>query len=124
MFDERCTIGSTGFAQVGAPDYWEKQNFEGQWLLNWFNRNFIMPDPIFIAWTSHDHDFGTYHEIEAFFSTHFMSKEEIDAQLEFIETLREVDLEEMAEKIKEDWLMLKSAEAIEKDDGSHLNLVG
>ncbi len=124
LFEESCSIGSTGFAQVGTNDYWEKQKFEGKWLLTYFENNFIFPDGIFLAWTSHPHDFGTYHELTIYYSAKFKTEKEIDTDWKFINQVEDIDLDVLEEKINEDWLMLKSIEAIEKDDGSHLNLVG
>lgn len=61
---EMFNIGSTGFAQVGQPDYYEKQQFEYNFLKKHILDKFKnFPSDSYFKWKSFDHDFGTYHEL-------------------------------------------------------------
>ncbi len=67
-FDWDCiTIGSNGFAQVGRPDYREKQLAEKAVLMHHMAENFPVPSDLrhlcHYQWKSFPHDFGTYHEL-------------------------------------------------------------
>lgn len=74
------TIGSNGFAQVGRPDYWEKQLVERAVLMQHMAENFPVPDDLkhlcHYKWMGFPHDFGTYHELVLCYDRY--SLEEID----------------------------------------------
>lgn len=61
---ELYNIGSTGFAQVGQNDYWEKQKFEGDYLKMRVMKEIGEPPAgSWLKWKGFPHDFGTYHEL-------------------------------------------------------------
>ena len=61
------TLGSNGFAQVGRPEYPEKQLSEKAVLMQHMKENFPVSESLqhlcFYQWKSFPHDFGTYHEL-------------------------------------------------------------
>jgi len=60
-------IGSNGFAQVGRPDFLEKNKIEMRVLMEYIQKNYPVPDEFAfichykVKWFSHD--FGMYSEI-------------------------------------------------------------
>ena len=60
-------IGSNGFAQVGSPEYLEKNQVEMRVLLEHLTNNFPIPDELsnmcFYKVKWFQHDFGSYSEI-------------------------------------------------------------
>lgn len=65
-------VGSNGFAQVGDPDYTEKNRIEMRYLLNLIRERFPIPDRLqglcYFKVKAFPHEFGTYHEIVLMFS--------------------------------------------------------
>ncbi len=65
-------VGSNGFAQVGDPDYFEKNRVEMRYLLNLIREKFPIPDRLkglcYFKVKSFPHEFGTYHEVVLMFS--------------------------------------------------------
>ena len=61
---EEQFIGSTGFAQVGEDDYYEKQKFEYNFLKKHILDKFKkMPEDTYFKWKSFPHDFGSYYSL-------------------------------------------------------------
>ena len=67
MIMDYLTIGSNGFAQVGRPDFSEKNRIEMRVLMQYIAENYPVPDEFAfmgrykVKWFSHD--FGMYSEI-------------------------------------------------------------
>lgn len=77
------TLGSNGFAQVGRPEYWEKQLAEKAVLKKHMAEYFPVPDNLkpycHYAWKSFPHDFGTYYELVLCYDRYFFDYIEDDA---------------------------------------------
>jgi hypothetical protein len=60
-------IGSNGFAQVGSPDFFEKNEVEMKFLMEYLQTNYPIPEDFkSICWYKEKwfrHDFGDYSEI-------------------------------------------------------------
>ena len=60
-------VGANGFAQVGNPNYWEKNKVELEFLMKLLQKEFPIPLELkglcWFAKKAFPHDFGTYHEI-------------------------------------------------------------
>jgi hypothetical protein len=67
MIMDYLTIGSNGFAQVGRPDFLEKNRIEMRVLMQYLIENYPVPEELAfmchykVKWFSHD--FGMYSEI-------------------------------------------------------------
>lgn len=64
---EKLSLGSTGFAQVGDPEYHIKQQVECAVLTEALEKKFkwrITACRGRLVWQSHQHDFGEYHDME------------------------------------------------------------
>ena len=66
------TVGSIGFAQVGDPEYYEKNKIEMQVLLNYIKKKHPVPEKFqhmcYYKTMSFPHDFGSYHEIVIYYN--------------------------------------------------------
>lgn len=66
-------IGSSGFAQVGLPDYYDRMCIEMEVLLDAIQTAHPVPDEFlymaYIRRKSFPHDFGTYHELVLVFNS-------------------------------------------------------
>ena len=55
---------SIGYAQLGSPDYYEKNNKERDFIIEYLKKKFKrLPKNIYFKWMGFDHDFGRYHEM-------------------------------------------------------------
>jgi hypothetical protein len=101
---EEHSIGSTGFSQFGTPDYYEKQKFEGQWLLNWLKNNFELHPFVWVKWKRQPYEGNSYHEIVAcFYEDQNRTEEEIDAIWQCINSLEEIDFDTLEEQVNWAW---------------------
>ena len=71
-------IGSNGFAQVGDPEYFEKNKVEMKVLLEYLENNYPRPDEFWhmcnyrIKWFPHD--FGLYSEIVLIYDDYILNQ--------------------------------------------------
>jgi hypothetical protein len=71
-------IGSNGFAQVGDPEYFEKNKAEMKVLLEYLKKKFPLPEEFShmcdyrVKWFSHD--FGRYSEIVLIYDDYILSQ--------------------------------------------------
>jgi hypothetical protein len=107
-------IGATGFAQVGSPDYHEKQLAEKAVLLDYFKKKHPVPDEFsslcVYFWKSFPHDFGTYHELVILYDRFEIDyledgEENLERHNRFYKFLNDcqsedLDTEELIEKIR------------------------
>ena len=76
------TIGSNGFAQVGRPDFYEKNKIEMTVLLEYLKNNYPVPEEFRhmceyrVKWFTHD--FGRYSEIVLVYDDHILYQWEED----------------------------------------------
>ena len=75
-------IGSNGFAQVGYPDFYEKNKIEMRVLMEYLQNNHSIPDEFSymcdyrIKWFTHD--FGRYSEIVLIYDDYILNQWEED----------------------------------------------
>ena len=109
-------VGSNGFAQVAAPDYYEKQIVELSIIYLYLVKNYPVPEKFkhmaHYTRMSFPHDFGTYWEIVVIYDSSILSEweaseEETQQQLhtafwEWFNAVESVDLEseELTAQIK------------------------
>ena len=76
IYWDYITIGSNGFAQVGRPEYWEKQLAEKAVLMKHMADIHPVPEILqhlcYYAWKSFEHEFGTYHELVLCYDRYFL----------------------------------------------------
>ena len=71
-------IGSNGFAQVGRPDFYEKNRIEMRVLLEYLQINYPIPEEFWhmceylVKWF--DHDFGRYSEIVLVYDDYILNQ--------------------------------------------------
>lgn len=71
-------IGSNGFAQVGSPDFFEKNKVEMRVLLEYLKKNCPIPEDFWhmceyrIKWFTHD--FGRYSEIVLVYDDYILNQ--------------------------------------------------
>lgn len=110
---DTINIGSTGFAQVGSNDYWEKQKFEGKFLKS---KTVELigepPEGSYLIWKGFPHDFGTYHELC------LVMDDENDKHWNYMDKAEGIDMDGMEEEIELLWLQ-DHQEKIEPDDVRH-----
>jgi len=97
------TIGSNGFAQVGRPDFLEKNKIEMRVLLQHLVENYPVPDEFTflcqykVKWFSHD--FGMYSEIVLIYDDSLLYQweeddpDKFDRFWEWFNDVESVDLE-------------------------------
>ena len=90
-------VSGTGFASVGSPDYWEKQKFEGKYMLAKIPTMVNIPSDCRLRWTGFPHDFGTYYEIELWMDS------EDSKHWECFNKLEQLDWEGMEIELNELW---------------------
>jgi len=72
------TIGSNGFAQVGRPDFYEKNRIEMRVLLEYLENNHPIPEEFWhmceyrVKWFTHD--FGRYSEIVLIYDDYVLNR--------------------------------------------------
>lgn len=93
-------IGCIGFAQMGQPDYYEKQRTERKVIFDYLARNLPVPDEfISIArykWVSNSHDFGEYHDLQILFNERelsFLGEDEVSRFWDWANQAEEIDFE-------------------------------
>ncbi len=71
-------IGSNGFAQVGRPDFYEKNKVEMRVLLEFLRNNYPIPEEFWymceyrVKWFTHD--FGSYSEIVLMYDDYIINQ--------------------------------------------------
>ena len=71
-------IGSNGFAQVGRPDFYEKNRVEMRVLLEYLKKNYPIPEEFAhmcwykVKWFAHD--FGNYSEIVLIYDDYILNQ--------------------------------------------------
>lgn len=121
-------VGSSGFSQVGQPDYLKRWNIEKEILLNHLKEKYPVPDEFvkdaMYATKSFDHDFGRYHEVIVFYNSYYLDElEEEDPDkfhrfYDWFNEVESVDLEsdelmlEMETKYHEKEIPIKIKEEI------------
>lgn len=105
---EKISLGSTGFAQVGDPDYYDKQRVEGSYLLRTLREAFKEKLAKFNAslhWVANPHDFGTYHDLEIWCNIDAFPEDQQDEVWDFINEMEGIDWEnpELYTAIKEEY---------------------
>lgn len=101
---EEIHIGSTGFSQFGTPDYYEKQKFEGKWLINYFIENFTLHPRLSLQWKRQPYEYDSYWDlIVYYYENDNISEEEMDAIWASINQLEEFDIESLEQQIQEAW---------------------
>lgn len=71
-------IGSNGFAQVGRPDFYEKNKVEMRVLLEFLRNNYPIPEEFWymceyrVKWFMHD--FGSYSEIVLMYDDYIINQ--------------------------------------------------
>lgn len=97
-------IGSTGFSQFGTHDYYEKQKFEGSFLLDYFRKNFTLHKYLRLKWKKYSYEGDYYCELCAYYyEEDLTSEEELELIMNDIDKLQEFDIESLEEKIQGDW---------------------
>ena len=109
-------IGSNGFAQVGTPEYLEKNHVEMRALLEHLTNNFPIPDELsnmcFYKVKWFQHDFGSYSEIVLVYNNNVLEDwedeepERFDRFWDWFNSVESVNLEseELTQCIKERYL--------------------
>lgn len=123
-------VGSNGFAQVGDPEYFEKNRIEMRYLLNLIREKFPIPDQLkglcYFKVKAFEHEFGTYHEIVLMYDYMVIdrdeSEEEEDRNTFFWSWFNEVESfnlesEEITETIKSLYY-----ESLDLSQAEHLTL--
>jgi len=71
-------IGSNGFAQVGRPDFYEKNKVEMRILMEFLQKNYPIPEEFWhmcdyrVKWFTHD--FGRYSEIVLVYDDYILNQ--------------------------------------------------
>lgn len=71
-------IGSKGFAQVGRPDFYEKNKVEMKVLMEYLENNYPIPEEFYhmceygVKWFTHD--FGRYSEIVLVYNDYILNQ--------------------------------------------------
>ena len=71
-------IGSNGFAQVGRPDFYEKNKVEMRVLLEFLRNNYPIPEEFWymceyrVKWFTHD--FGSYSEVVLMYDDYIINQ--------------------------------------------------
>lgn len=114
-------IGSSGFAQVGKPDYWDKQEVEKNYLMRYVPLQVPCPadmEPItHLKWKSFEHEFGVYHELVLYYNRDLVEDWEYQYN-EFIDgmgTIPEEQAMEYREKHERFWRYANALESVELD---------
>ena len=109
-------IGSNGFAQVGTPEYLQKNQIEMRVLLEHLINNFPIPDELsnmcFYKVKWFQHDFGSYSEIVLIYNDSILGDWEdeepeiFDRFWDWFNSVESVDLEsdELTQRIKNRYL--------------------
>lgn len=128
-------VGANGFAQVGDPDYFNKNKIEMNFLLELIRSRFPVPEELtglccYFMVKAFPHDFGTYHEIVLVYDDskieEWESSEDVvlnelhDSFWNWFNIVESFDLEnkEITEKIKKLYI-----DSLEKEKGEHLNII-
>jgi len=91
-------IDSTGFAQVGQPDYDEKQRFERKYLkYRIFELIGNPPEGSYLKWTANQHDFGTYHDIVYHYNI------EKESHFKYLQKLEGLDMDKIEIGCQSNW---------------------
>ncbi len=99
-------IGSNGFAQVGRPDFYEKNRIEMRVLLEYLQNNYPIPEEFWhmceyrVKWF--DHDFGRYSEVVLVYDDYILN------QLD----------EEYPEKFERFWYWFNEVEGVDLESDS------
>lgn len=125
-------LGSNGFAQLGSHAYFEKQRVEMRIILDFFHKNFPIPEGFkssaYFSIKTFPHDFGSYQEVVLWYDDRYLteleeSEIEADNQLfdqfwDWYNSAERADLEsdEMTDKIRDAYL-----ETIDVEKGEHLS---
>lgn len=96
-------IGSNGFAQVGSPDFLEKNEIEMKYLLEFLQTNHSIPEEFTtMCWYKEKwfcHDFGNYSEIVLIYKDRLLEEwerlepEKFDRFWNWFNDIESVDLE-------------------------------
>ncbi len=109
-------IGSNGFAQVGSPEYLEKNQIEMRVLLEYLIANFPVPEDFaqmcFYKVKWFQHDFGSYSEIVLIYNNRILEDweeeepERFDRFWDWFNTVESVNLEseQLTQCIKDKYL--------------------
>src|SRR5680860_254109 len=96
-------VGSNGFAQVGSPDFFEKNEVEMKYLMEFLQVNHIIPEEFStMCWYKEkwfSHDFGNYSEIVLIYKDRLLEEweenepEKFDRFWNWFNDIESVDLE-------------------------------
>lgn len=112
MAHEIFYLGSTGFAQVGNPDYNGKQEIECEVLMEALQEKFgkrIENSGGRLVWLAQEHDFGTYHEV-----VFKISKDRLNDNIyDLINAMEAFDWDntELTDKMADRWVTRKTEKA-------------
>ena len=125
-------LGSNGFAQMGDSAFYKKQKIEMRVLLDYFHRNFPIPQKFktmtYYAVKTFHHDFGDYQEIVLWYDRDYIdaleeSEDETDQEKfnlfwSWFRVIESVDLEteELTDQIKAAYF-----KSVDVSKGEHLS---
>jgi len=126
-------LGSNGFAQMGDSAFYNKLKIEMRVLLDYFHRNFPIPQKFktitYYAVKTFHHDFGDYQEIVLWYDRDYIDSledSEIESDIEFFDVfwswfrvIESADLEfdRLTDQIKEAYF-----KSVDVSKGEHLSV--
>jgi hypothetical protein len=103
---ETCHFETTGFAQLGQPECYEKQEFEKKYLRKRiYDLLGPLPQGTALRWNKNRHDFGVYYDMVYHYNP------DDRAHMKYFSKLDGLDMEKIENGVQSNWDAMKAGQS-------------